>query len=135
MGERVSMSSCDIDSSSGAPGRVRAHVTSILTRDLSVFILGDMITTWICLAKGAIEINNGILPLLNPVFLLSNHPALWYLLMIAGFACIVWITQSLSQLSRRLEGPAYVGSLILIAPIMIEAKAVINNIGVMAFLL
>lgn len=97
--------------------------------------MGDMITTRIALARGGIEANNGILPIVNPAFLLTAAPWLWYLIMCSGLVIIILLSYMMDEAWRAARGSVSMGLIILIAPVFIEAGAVLNNIGVIRSLL
>lgn len=86
-------------------------------------IYGDMVTTYLALLNGAFESNAGLHPYINPVFLLSKAPYIWYLLMIGFMAFAVGLSRSLSRYYRSI-----IGLCVLAVPIYMEWNAVIINI-------
>lgn len=83
----------------------------------------DMTTTYLAIKSGAIEVNQGFHPYINPAFLQSKAPYVWYLLMAGFMVFTVWISKSINRISHSMMGLA-----VMVVPIIVEGSAVWVNI-------
>jgi hypothetical protein len=105
-------------------GHFSIKVQSVVSILFVAAIYGDMLTTWAALERGAVEVNHGLHPYINPAFLQSHAPWVWYLLMVAFMVLALWISRSLSTVYK-----CGIGVALLVVPIIIEWNAVVVNLG------
>lgn len=95
----------------------------VVTFSFCAAVVLDMVSTYIALGLGAIEVNQGFHPYINPAFLQSHAPYVWYLLMAGFMVFTVWISRSINRISRSSMGLA-----VMVVPIIVEGSAVWINI-------
>ena len=97
---------------------------TIFEQDLALWILLDIVTTTLALKLGAHELNPGA------AYIMSVHPALW----VAGLLSILVVAIVTGRILNRYY-KNNIGICLIILPVLIEAQAVINNIGVIRYLI
>lgn len=83
----------------------------------------DMVSTYIALCCGAVEVNQGFHPYINPAFLQTHLPYIWYLLMSGFMVFTVYVSKSINRISHSQMGLA-----VMVVPIIVEGCAAWVNI-------
>ena len=96
---------------------------TVITFAFCAAVVLDMASTYIALRCGAVEVNQGFHPYINPAFLQTHLPYIWYLLMSGFMVFTVYVSKSINRISHSQMGLA-----VMVVPIIVEGSAAWVNI-------